>query len=49
MLEVRPYLLKERRLPKSDVSISGYWREGRNEVSFREWKSEFARADTAVG
>ncbi len=45
MHEVRPYLFKERGLSRSDVSISGYWREGRTEAGFREWKSALARAE----
>lgn len=43
MRGLRPYLFNERRVPREQVSISGYWRRGRNEESFREWKSEFAR------
>jgi len=42
---VRPHLLKERGLARDQVSISGYWRRGRTEESFREWKSELARAE----
>jgi NADPH-dependent ferric siderophore reductase len=45
MHEVRPYLLKELGIPRSDVSISGYWREGRTESGFREWKAELRRAE----
>jgi NADPH-dependent ferric siderophore reductase len=44
---IRPYLLKERALPRADVSISGYWRRGRTEEAFRAWKSELAAAETA--
>jgi NADPH-dependent ferric siderophore reductase len=44
---IRPYLLKERGLPRADVSISGYWRRGRTEEGFRAWKSELAAAETA--
>ena len=44
---VRPYLLKERGLPRADASISGYWRHGRTEESFREWKSELAAAEAS--
>lgn len=43
---VRPYLLKERGLPRADASISGYWRKGRTEEAFRVWKSELAAAET---
>ena len=45
MHEIRPYLLRERNLPRADVSISGYWRQGRTEEAFREWKAELARAE----
>ncbi|MCW3492274.1 siderophore-interacting protein [Microbacterium sp. SSM24] len=48
MHEVRPYLLEERGLPRADVSISGYWREGRDESGFREWKSQLSRAEAAA-
>ncbi|MFI7587724.1 siderophore-interacting protein [Spongisporangium articulatum] len=44
---IRPYLLKERGLPRADVSISGYWRQGRTEEGFREWKSDLAKAEEA--
>jgi len=42
---VRPYLLKERGLPRAEASISGYWRQGRSEEGFRVWKSELAAAE----
>ena len=42
---IRPYLLKERKVPRADVSISGYWRRGRSEEGFRVWKSELAEAE----
>lgn len=45
---VRPYLLRERGLDRVDVSISGYWRMGRNEEGFREWKSELAAQESAT-
>jgi NADPH-dependent ferric siderophore reductase len=45
MKGVRPYLLKERGVARDQLSISGYWRRGRTEDGFREWKSEFARAE----
>ena len=45
---VRPYLLKERALPRADASISGYWRHGRTEEGFREWKSELAASEGVV-
>ncbi|WP_368498994.1 siderophore-interacting protein [Herbiconiux sp. A18JL235] len=42
---IRPYLLRERGLSRSQVSISGYWRRGRTEEGFRQWKAELARAE----
>jgi NADPH-dependent ferric siderophore reductase len=42
MHQVRPYLFDERGLDRSQVSVSGYWRRGRTEEGFREWKSELA-------
>ncbi len=47
MHEIRPYLLRERNVPRSDMSISGYWRQGRSEEAFREWKAELAAAEGA--
>lgn len=45
MHRIRPHLLRERGLDRTQVSISGYWRRGRTEESFREWKSELARRE----
>ncbi|WP_156465261.1 siderophore-interacting protein [Knoellia sp. Soil729] len=45
---IRPYLLRERGLAREQVSISGYWRLGRTEEGFRDWKSELAAADSAT-
>jgi hypothetical protein len=45
MHQVRPHLFGERGLPRSQVSISGYWRRGRSEEGFRAWKSELARSE----
>jgi len=42
---VRPYLTKERAVPRADLSISGYWRRGRTEEGFRTWKQELAAAE----
>jgi len=42
---IRPYLLRERAVPRGDVSISGYWRRGRTEEGFREWKRDLAAAE----
>ncbi len=46
MHEIRPYLLRERNIPRADVSISGYWRQGRTEEAFREWKAELAAVES---
>lgn len=45
---IRPYLLKERGLPRADVSISGYWRRGRTEEGFREWKAQLTQTESAT-
>jgi NADPH-dependent ferric siderophore reductase len=45
---IRPYLLKDRGIPREDASISGYWRRGRTEEGFRDWKKELAAAEAAV-
>lgn len=50
MHNLRPYIRKERGVPaKWAASISGYWRRGRTEETFRQWKAELAKveADTA--
>ena len=46
---VRPFLLKELGLPRADASVSGYWRRGRTEESFREWKRDLAEAEAEGG
>ena len=45
---VRPYLLHERGLDRDQVSISGYWRHGRTEEGFRQWKAELRAAEDAA-
>jgi NADPH-dependent ferric siderophore reductase len=45
---VRPFLLREKGVPRADASISGYWRRGRTEESFRQWKRELAEAESPV-
>ncbi|KGN30196.1 hypothetical protein N802_09470 [Knoellia sinensis KCTC 19936] len=47
MKGIRPHLLRERGLAKEQVSISGYWRQGRTEEGFRDWKAELAAAESA--
>jgi NADPH-dependent ferric siderophore reductase len=46
---LRPYLLRERGLDRDQVSVSGYWRRGRTEEGFRQWKSELAEAEAVAG
>lgn len=43
----RPYLLGERGLDRDQVSVSGYWRAGRTEEGFRQWKAELRAAEEA--
>jgi NADPH-dependent ferric siderophore reductase len=47
MHNLRHYIRKERGVPAKWASISGYWRRGRNEESFRQWKKELAAAESA--
>ncbi len=46
MLNLRPYIRKERGVDaKWASSISGYWRRGRTEETFRQWKRELAESE----
>ncbi|OBK29653.1 NADPH-dependent ferric siderophore reductase [Mycobacterium asiaticum] len=45
MHNLRPYIRKERGVDARWASISGYWRRGRTEESFRQWKKELAEAE----
>ena len=46
MHNLRPYIRKERGVDaKWASSISGYWRRGRTEEAFRQWKKELAEAE----
>jgi NADPH-dependent ferric siderophore reductase len=46
MHNLRPYIRNERGVdPKWASSISGYWRRGRTEETFRAWKKELAEAE----
>ncbi|MCV7105919.1 siderophore-interacting protein [Mycolicibacterium chitae] len=48
MQNLRAYIRKEREVPaKWASSISGYWRRGRTEETFRQWKRELAAAEEA--
>lgn len=47
MHNLRPYIRKDRGVDaKWASSISGYWRRGRTEETFREWKRELAAAES---
>jgi NADPH-dependent ferric siderophore reductase len=49
MHNLRPYIRKERGVDaKWASSISGYWRRGRTEETFRQWKKELAEAETGA-
>jgi NADPH-dependent ferric siderophore reductase len=47
MHNLRPYVRKERGVDAKWASISGYWRRGRTEETFRQWKAELAAAEAA--
>ncbi|MGH3636516.1 siderophore-interacting protein [Mycobacterium sp.] len=47
MHNLRPYLRKDREVDAKWASISGYWRRGRTEELFRQWKKELAEAEAA--
>ena len=49
MHNLRPYLRNERGVAKKRASsISGYWRRGRTEETFRQWKKELAEAEAGA-
>ncbi|WP_375484350.1 siderophore-interacting protein [uncultured Mycobacterium sp.] len=47
MHNLRRYIRKEREVDAKWASISGYWRRGRTEETFRQWKKELAEAEAA--
>jgi NADPH-dependent ferric siderophore reductase len=49
MHNLRPYIRKDREVDAKWASISGYWRRGRTEETFRQWKKELAAAEAAAG
>ncbi|PZU02067.1 MAG: NADPH-dependent ferric siderophore reductase [Gordonia sp. (in: high G+C Gram-positive bacteria)] len=49
MHNLRAYVRKERGVPASHASISGYWRRGRTEEGFRQWKAELKKKEEAAG
>jgi NADPH-dependent ferric siderophore reductase len=48
MHNLRPYIRKDREVDAKWASISGYWRRGRTEETFRQWKSELAEAEAGA-
>ncbi|GAA1964609.1 siderophore-interacting protein [Catenulispora subtropica] len=48
MHDLRPYVRKEHGVPAEWASISGYWRRGRNEEGFRQWKRDLAEREEAT-
>ncbi|GAC1404043.1 MAG: siderophore-interacting protein [Mycobacterium sp.] len=49
MHNLRPYIRKERGIEaKWAASISGYWRRGRTEETFRQWKRELAETEATT-
>jgi len=50
MHNLRPYIRTERGVDaRWASSISGYWRRGRTEETFRQWKKELAEAEAGAG
>jgi NADPH-dependent ferric siderophore reductase len=48
MKDLRRYVRRDRGVPAEwAASISGYWRRGRTEEGFREWKAELRAAEEA--
>jgi NADPH-dependent ferric siderophore reductase len=48
MHNIRPYIRKDREVDAMWASISGYWRRGRTEETFRQWKRELAEAEAGA-
>jgi NADPH-dependent ferric siderophore reductase len=48
MHNLRPYIRNKRDVAAKWASISGYWRRGRTEESFRQWKKELAEAEAGT-
>lgn len=48
MHDLRRYIRRDRQVPAAWASsISGYWRRGRTEEGFREWKADLAAKESA--
>ncbi|MEU6560852.1 siderophore-interacting protein [Nocardia nova] len=48
MHDLRRYIRTERGVPAASASISGYWRRGRTEEGFREWKRDLSEKEAAT-
>ena len=48
MHNLRPYIRNDRGVEAKWASISGYWRRGRTEETFRQWKKELAAAEAGA-
>ena len=46
---LRGHLVTERGIAREDLSLSGYWRRGKDEDGFQAEKRELSAADTAAG
>lgn len=49
MHNLRRYVRKERGVSAGNASISGYWRRGRTEDGFRQWKAELRKEEEKAG
>lgn len=49
MHNLRSYIRKERGVSAANASISGYWRRGRTEEGFRQWKSDLRKTEESAG
>ncbi|OXR47534.1 Vibriobactin utilization protein ViuB [Nocardia cerradoensis] len=48
MHDLRRYVRTERGVPAEWASISGYWRRGRTEEGFRQWKRELSEQESTA-
>lgn len=48
MHNLRRYIRKERGVSAANASISGYWRRGRTEEGFRQWKADLRVTESAA-
>lgn len=48
MHDLRRYIRTERQVPAAQASVSGYWRRGRTEEGFRQWKRDLSEQESAT-